>query len=78
MKKRAILVVIDSMGCGAIEDAADYGDDLTCNTLCNLANATGGLNVPNFEKLGLGNIVDIKIHFCTFISSFFNITIRNF
>lgn len=60
MKKRAILVVIDSMGCGAIEDAADYGDDLTCNTLCNLANATGGLNVPNFEKLGLGNIVDIN------------------
>lgn len=60
MKKRAILIVIDSMGCGAIEDAADYGDDLTCNTLCNLANASGGLNVPNFEKMGLGNIVDIK------------------
>lgn len=58
--KRAAIIVIDSMGIGAIEDALEYGDDLTCNTLCNLAKATGGLNVPNFEKLGLGNIKDIK------------------
>ena len=58
--KRATIIVIDSMGIGAIEDAADYGDDLTCNTLCNLAHVTGGLNVPNFEKLGLGNIKDIE------------------
>ncbi len=60
MKKRAIMIVIDSMGCGAIEDAEEYGDDLSCNTIVNLANATGGLCVPNLEKLGLGNIVDIK------------------
>ena len=58
--KRAAIVVIDSMGIGAIEDAAQYGDDLSCNTLCNLAKATGGLNVPNLEKLGLGNIKDIE------------------
>ena len=58
--KRAAIIVIDSMGIGAIEDAAQYGDDLSCNTLCNLAKATGGLNVPNLEKLGLGNIKDIK------------------
>lgn len=58
--KRAAIIVIDSMGIGAIEDALEYGDDLTCNTLCNLAQVTGGLNVPNFEKLGLGNIKDIK------------------
>ncbi len=58
--KRAAIIVIDSMGIGAIEDACDYGDDLTCNTLCNLAKKEGGLNVPNFEKLGLGNIKDIE------------------
>ena len=58
--KRAAIIVIDSMGIGAIEDAAQYGDDLSCNTLCNLAKATGGLNVPNLEKLGLGNIKDIE------------------
>ena len=60
MKKRAIVIVIDSMGCGALEDAKEYNDDLSCNTLANLAQATGGLNVPNLEKLGLGNIIDIK------------------
>lgn len=55
-KKRAIIIVIDSMGIGALEDALDYGDSLECNTLCNLARENGGINVPNLEKLGLGNI----------------------
>lgn len=60
MKKRAIVIVIDSMGCGALKDAEEYNDDLSCNTLANLALKTGGLNVPNLEKLGFGNIIDIK------------------
>jgi len=60
MKKRAIVVVVDSMGCGALADANEYNDELTCNTLANLANATGGLNVPNLEAMGFGNIIDIK------------------
>lgn len=65
MKKRAIVVVVDSMGCGALPDAADYKDDLTVNTLKNLAAATGGLNVPNLEKMGFGNIIDIKgVNYC--------------
>ena len=59
MKTRVILIVIDSMGIGAMPDAEEYGDSLRCNTLCNLARANGGLNVPNFEKLGLGNIRSI-------------------
>ena len=42
------------------EDAKDYGDDLSVNTLQNLANATDGLNVPNMEKMGFGNIIDMK------------------
>lgn len=56
MKKRAIVIVIDSMGIGAMEDAEEYGDSLKCNTLCNLARENGGINLPNLEKLGLGNI----------------------
>ena len=60
MKKRAIIMVIDSMGIGAMPDSLDFGDDSTVNTLCNLAKASGGLNVPNFEKMGLGNIKDIE------------------
>ncbi|MBQ8636108.1 phosphopentomutase [bacterium] len=59
-KKRAIVIVVDSMGCGALPDANDYNDDLTCNTLANLAKAAGGLNVPNLEKMGLGNIININ------------------
>lgn len=59
-KKRAIIVVIDSMGIGAMPDSLEFGDDSTVNTLCNLAKASGGLNVPNFEKMGLGNIKDIE------------------
>lgn len=59
-KKRAIIVVIDSMGIGAMPDSLDFGDDSTVNTLCNLAKVSGGLNVPNFEKMGLGNIKDIE------------------
>ena len=60
MKNRAVVIVIDSMGCGALPDAPEYNDDLSVNTLCNLAKETGGLNVPNLEKMGFGNIVDIQ------------------
>jgi len=58
--KRAVLIVIDSMGAGAMPDAAKYGDLAECNTLVNVAKFNNGLNVPNLEKLGLGNIDNIK------------------
>lgn len=59
-KKRAIIIVIDSMGIGAMPDAFEFGDDSSVNTLCNLAHANNGITVPNFEELGLGNIKDIE------------------
>ena len=58
--KRVIVLVIDSMGIGAMEDCKDYGDNPYCNTVCNVAKAVNGLNAPNFYKLGLGNLADIK------------------
>ena len=58
--RRAIVIIIDSLGCGALPDAADYSDEPTCNTLCNIAKATGGLTLPNFEHLGLGNILPVE------------------
>jgi len=58
--KRAILIVIDSMGCGAMPDYAEYADVKECNTLCNVAKYNKGLNIPNLTKLGLANIVDIE------------------
>ncbi len=57
--KRAIVIVIDSMGIGAMPDHAQYLDSADCNTLCNVAKSVNGLNCPNFYKLGLGNLADI-------------------
>ncbi len=58
--KRAIVIVIDSMGCGAMPDASEFNDLPTCNTLGHVAQAYGGLHVPNLEKMGLGNIIDVQ------------------
>lgn len=57
--KRAIVVVIDSMGCGAMKDCRDYGDVPECNTLCNVAASVGGLKAPTFYEMGLGNIGNV-------------------
>ncbi len=58
-KKRAIVIVIDSMGIGALPDAMDFGDDLSCNTIVNISKKEDGLNVKTMEKMGLGNLTDI-------------------
>jgi phosphopentomutase len=58
--KRAIIVVIDSMGVGAMPDCKDYNDVFECNTLKNVAEFNEGLNLPNMQKLGLGNLQDFK------------------
>ncbi|NLY10308.1 MAG: phosphopentomutase [Firmicutes bacterium] len=59
MKKRFILLVLDSVGVGALPDAAAYGDQGS-NTLGNIARHIGGISLPNLETLGLGNIIDIQ------------------
>lgn len=53
------LIILDGVGIGELPDADKYGD-AGSNTLCNIANAVGGLNLPNLEKLGLGNIQEIR------------------
>lgn len=58
--KRAIIVVIDSMGIGAMEDCKEFNDVPECNTLKHVCEFNKGLNVPNLEKLGLGNIQDFE------------------
>jgi phosphopentomutase len=52
---RACVIVLDAVGAGELPDAADYGDEGS-NTLANVAEAVGGLDLPNLEQLGLGNI----------------------
>lgn len=60
LKKRAIIIVIDSMGIGALPDCADFGDTSLCNTLKNVCTFNNGLDVPVLEALGLGNIQDFE------------------
>ena len=59
-KKRAIIIVIDSMGIGALPDCVEFGDVPECNTLRNVCAFNEGLDVPALEVLGLGNIQDFK------------------
>lgn len=56
--KRAIIIVIDSMGVGAMPDCREYKDIPECNTFKNVAAFCKGLNLPNLQKLGLGNIME--------------------
>ena len=53
------LIILDGVGIGELSDAAVYGDEGS-DTLCNIAKAVGGLNLPNLEKMGLGNIKPIE------------------
>ena len=47
--------MLDAVGAGELPDADQYGD-AGSDTLGNVAKAVGGLDLPNMEALGLGNI----------------------
>ena len=51
---RIFVVVLDSVGIGAMPDAADYGD-AGADTLGHIS-ATVGLKIPNLAKMGLGSL----------------------
>lgn len=55
---RVILIVMDSVGVGALPDAAQYGDEGT-NTLGHISEATE-LHLPHLVSLGLANIVALR------------------
>lgn len=54
LMKRVFLIVLDSVGIGAMDDAADFGDEGT-NTLRS-ASKGSCFHMPNMEQLGLFNI----------------------
>ena len=53
--RRAVIIVMDSCGVGEAPDAAEYGD-VGCDTIGHVSEAVGGLNLPNFQQAGLGNL----------------------
>jgi len=56
---RACVIVLDAVGAGALPDAGDFGDEGS-DTLGNVARAVGGLDLPNLEALGLGNVEPLE------------------
>ena len=54
MKKRATLIVLDSVGIGYLPDAAQFGDE-GAHTLGHIYDRTH-MKIPNMLELGLGNI----------------------
>jgi phosphopentomutase len=56
---RACVIVLDAVGAGELPDADQYGD-AGSDTLGNVAKAVGGLDLPNMEALGLGNVEPLE------------------
>lgn len=54
-QNRVILIVLDSVGIGALPDANLYGDE-GANTIGHIAQQCSQLKIPNLINLGLGNI----------------------
>ena len=57
--KKAVIIVLDSVGAGMLPDAALYGDE-GANTLKHVAESMD-LRVPNMRAMGLGHIAGISI-----------------
>ena len=60
--KRIFTIVIDSLGVGAMPNAAEY-DDEGCDTLGHIDASMPKFHIPNLAKLGLATF--IRISMCT-------------
>jgi phosphopentomutase len=57
-RRRFVIVVADSAGCGALPDAREYGDEGS-DTIGNTSRAVGGLALPVLGRLGLGHLTHV-------------------
>ena len=57
--KRIFLIVMDSLGIGAADDAAAYGDAGT-DTLGHIAERREKFVIPNLQKIGMANLHPLK------------------
>ncbi|MCA9000889.1 MAG: phosphopentomutase [Planctomycetes bacterium] len=55
MERRVFVLVLDSLGVGALPDAHLDGEE-NCHTLNHIIELAGGLNVPRLEAWGLGRL----------------------
>jgi phosphopentomutase len=59
VSRRAAIIVLDGVGIGPAHDSELY-QDRGSNTLGNVAEAVGGLTLPNLEGLGLGRCAELR------------------
>ncbi|MEZ3508313.1 MAG: phosphopentomutase [Lachnospiraceae bacterium] len=57
--KRIFTIVIDSLGVGALPDAASYGDEGT-DTLGHISQSVEEFKIPNLQRLGMANLHPFK------------------
>ena len=53
--KRIFVVVMDSLGVGAMPDSADFGD-IGVNTLGHISESVDTFTIPNLQKLGMATM----------------------
>ncbi|MCM3739745.1 phosphopentomutase [Oceanobacillus luteolus] len=59
MERRVIILILDSLGVGTMEDVEEYHpEDLGANTFCHIIDSIPSINIPNMEKLGINNILN--------------------
>ena len=56
---RVFVIVIDSLGVGAMEDAPKFQDE-GVNTLGHISEALEEFHIPNLQRLGIANLIPLK------------------
>ena len=61
MSGKVILIVTDSLGVGAMPDAAQYGD-AGADTFGHIWQHCGRIDMPNLLRIGWGNMPEVSFH----------------
>lgn len=61
MGKKVILIVTDSLGVGAMPDAAEYGE-AGADTFGHIWQHCGRIDMPNLLRIGWGNMPEVSFH----------------
>ena len=57
--RRIFVIVMDSLGVGAMDDSPQFGD-MGVNTLGHIAQSVKTLHMPNLQKMGMANLTPLK------------------
>ena len=57
--KRIFVIVMDSLGVGAMSDSPEFGD-VGVNTLAHISQSVDSFYMPNLQKMGMANLTSLK------------------